>query len=162
MEPSSQILPPRTKQLIDALANFAVAWSNLTKLTAEDDDLDLTEAYPFYLLNFEEITPNVVQWCKLNISKLIKGSAGKMLIMNPDCIQCDNVGKCGSLDCQLHTYIPFDKEKMTKCLSSAGYEVDKSTPEEIVYAAYVGYVDAQIQRRNDNANRVQSTNDTSS
>lgn len=59
-------------RLANALIAFKNAFTELTDASKAVPDYDISENYPFYLLNYEEIAPAVVQWCNIHATKLLK------------------------------------------------------------------------------------------
>lgn len=62
-----------TKQylLAKSLLKFKRAYEELVEASKEMPDYDISENYPFYLLDFEAIGPAVSQWCITHYDKLI-------------------------------------------------------------------------------------------
>lgn len=59
-------------RLANALINFKLAFNELTDASKAVPDYDISESYPFYLLDYEEIAPAVAQWCNIQATKLLK------------------------------------------------------------------------------------------
>lgn len=121
-----------------AFQNFATAYTELVKLTNRQPDLDVSEAYPFYLLDFEDITANVVNWCQLNITKQL--TLLPQLIVNPFCLTCAAFCNCNDDACTYKSYINFSREVVEPFLIHSGYKITADMPDGIVHAAYIGAV----------------------
>ena len=59
-------------RLANALINFKHAFTELTDASVAIPDYDISEGYPFYLLDYETIAPAVSQWCNIHATKLLK------------------------------------------------------------------------------------------
>lgn len=62
----------KNHKLAKALLAFKLCYKDLVDASKDTPDFDISEAYPFYLLDFEEISPAVEQWCTVNATKLLK------------------------------------------------------------------------------------------
>lgn len=59
--------------LAKALAEFKKSYEHLVECSKQLPELDVSENYPFYLLDFEAIQPGVSAWCITQYDKLISG-----------------------------------------------------------------------------------------
>ncbi len=59
------------KRMAVALIKFRKSYAELVLASKALPDLDVSEGYPFYLLDFEKIEPAVSQWCNLHASNLL-------------------------------------------------------------------------------------------
>jgi len=101
-----------------ALLRFKSAYHELVAASKELPDLDVSQNYPFYILDYEEIENAVMQWCTVQADKLMKDLPDK--VDNPACIKCQYFGKglgpggqCKgheSIDCKLYPFITFSRE----------------------------------------------------
>lgn len=118
-------------KLAVALLQFKTAYKNLTDISMELPDEDLTEQYPFYLLDFEGITDAVQQWCTTHAARLMKNLPDR--VDNPACLKCDHF-RCGlspsnmctkgsQIGCTVYPFIPFTREAVTPYLSSLNIDV---------------------------------------
>ena len=69
-----------------AMLQFKTAYHNLVEATKSMPDLDVSNCYPFYLLDFEEIEPAVMQWCSIHAAELMKHLPER--VDNPGCLAC--------------------------------------------------------------------------
>lgn len=121
-------------ELAKAFNDFGNAWVNLVKLTSKMPDLDLRQAYPFFLLDFEEIVDNVKLWCTLHASRCLENLP--KTVTNPACLVCKTPDACTS--CVNSQTIVFTREAVTPYLLSRGYKITAAMPDSIVHAAYIG------------------------
>lgn len=61
-----------THNLAKALLTLKAAYKQLVEASRDMPDYDISEAYPFYLLDFEAIEPAVLQWCTVHATRLLK------------------------------------------------------------------------------------------
>lgn len=75
-----------------ALLVFKDAYNVLVTASKRLPDYDVSERYPFYLLDFEEIAPAVTQWCTVNASKLLLKVPGSAIELQEKAYakQCTN------------------------------------------------------------------------
>ena len=59
-------------RLANALINFRAIFTELVDASVAVPEYDISEGYPFYLLDYEEISPAVSQWCLIHSNKLLK------------------------------------------------------------------------------------------
>ncbi len=62
----------RNERLAKALLQFKLCYKELVEASVDIPDFDISEAYPFYLLDFEKIEPAIEQWCTVNATKILK------------------------------------------------------------------------------------------
>ena len=122
-----------------AFLQLKSAYSNLVKATIDMHDLDLSDSYPFYLLDFEVIAPAVLQWCTIHAAKLMSQLPER--VDNPVCITCEffraglgSDGLCkgfAEIKSNTHPTIVYSKEAVIPYLASLGTDVSKLTIDEI-------------------------------
>lgn len=105
-------------KLAVALLRFKAAYAELVDASERLPGYDIGEAYPFYLLDFEQIKPAVQQWCTIHAAKLMRDLPDK--VDNAACINCDYFrkgigadGQClGQKDksCIIYPFIQFSRE----------------------------------------------------
>ena len=110
--------------LAKALLDFKQAYANLVKASIAMPDLDVSEGYPFYLLNFEEIEPAVRQWCTLHANKLMETVPDR--VDNPACLECKHFrcglgtdGQCKCGPCNNYPFVMFMREACMPALLKA-------------------------------------------
>lgn len=131
---------------------FKDAYSKLAQEMSRYPDLDVTESYPFYLLDFEGIEPAVRQWCNIYISRFMQDLPER--VPNPGCLNCsykgvgiNAAGLCmGYKDkkCGLHPTILYSREAVTPYLISAGVENVPDLSDdalELIYLMKAGVID---------------------
>lgn len=108
-------------ELATALLQFKVAYSVLCKASRNMPDLDMSDNYPFYLLDFEDIEPAVIQWCNLHSNKLMEQVPDR--VDNPACVECSKFrsglaanGTCKGGPCNNYPYVIFSREMCTPLL----------------------------------------------
>lgn len=128
---------------------LAVAFSNMRKtykeLVAASEalpDIDVSEGYPFFLLDFEVIAQAVDQWCAIQTAKILEGLPNR--VANPACLSCeflgiglDTTGQCaGSAKkaCHVFPFIVYSKEQAKAALLSLGYVTKNMTDTDIELA----------------------------
>lgn len=127
-----------------AFLNFRRAYKELVRCTKELPDLDVTEAYPFFLLDFETIEPNVLAWASIHASRLLDSCPD--VVDNPACLDCEHFGIGIGADgmckgsatkgCNNYPKILFDRRQCMPVLVKAGiYKTDMSDND--VYLLYV-------------------------
>jgi len=122
-----------------AFIKFNAAYKALTDATkALGDDLDLSESYPFFLLDFEEITPAVMQWSALHASKLIDMLPD--IVPNPACITCSHFyeernlnGSCITA-CDNYPTITFSRNACEPFMKQRNYAVANLTDNSLQLA----------------------------
>lgn len=123
-----------------ALVVFARAWEELAAASQACPDIDVSELYPFYLLDYEGITPSVKAWALHYASRIMKEVPDK--VPNPDCYGCQYIsegldpetGLCKGYDqmhCGRHPLIMFTPEAVRPFLMEHGVDTTGSTPEAI-------------------------------
>lgn len=147
------------------LLKFRDAWQRLVQLTAQDPDLDLTQAYPFGMQEFEDMLKSVVVWCQVNAKKLI--DTYPLYVRNPDCIMYCKVWKSATVtldnvcsnqhlcSCTRYPLVPFDAQRIRASIENIHSHVfaekydmtkDLCTPEAI-YDAYQQLISCDQLRR---------------
>lgn len=66
-------------KLAKALIQFKLAFKALVEASTAVDDYDISEAYPFFLLDYETIEPAVSQWCTIHATQLLKSIPAETL-----------------------------------------------------------------------------------
>lgn len=122
-----------------ALLQFNRTWEELVKASVALPDLDVSELYPFYLLDFEELQPAVKQWCMHHASKIMQQVPD--VVYNPACAMCpyvsaglDEDGLCKGLHttgCSNHPTIMFTTQAVTPFLLAHNVDVQGQTPEAL-------------------------------
>lgn len=125
-----------------ALLNFKAAYQRLVKASKALPDLDVTEGYPFFLLDFEQIEPAVLSWCTVHAGKLLDQCPE--IVENPACLKCEYFGQtmadgqCKGQEvknCGIYPKIMFSREQCIPALQRAGVYSPKLTDNE-VYLLY--------------------------
>lgn len=139
-------------ELAVALIKFRQAWKELTDIS-KPLDTDLTEGYPFFLIDFEEVTPNVIQWCNIHASRIIKDTPDRLL--NPTCLRCqyafagiDKSGMCigqtKGIDCGSYPEIPFNRDLIIAALAAVEKREDlQKLGDDNLLILYVDYVQSK-------------------
>lgn len=135
-----------------ALIRFRTAWKDLTDISV-NVNIDMSDGYPFYLLNFEDITPQVIQWCNIHASRLIQEAPDR--IVNPSCLRCEyvfagfaNDGRCigqkAGIDCKSYPEIPYSREMILSAMStpSSAADMAKLTDDNLLML-YVDYINTK-------------------
>lgn len=114
-----------------ALLRFKTAYKELVEASKALPDYDVSELYPFYLLDYEKIEPAVLQWCTVHASKLMENLPDR--VDNPACATCphfriglgpDGICKGASLvTCFNHPAVPFSREVALPVMLAAGVNV---------------------------------------
>ena len=120
-----------------ALLQFKAAFHKLVTASKALPDLDVSEAYPFYLLDYEVIEPAVLQWCSIHAARLMEALPD--VVTNPACLNCEHVGKgigasglcAGNQSCGIYPVISFSVAQCKPALIAAGYTVDKLSDSEV-------------------------------
>lgn len=113
-----------------ALLQFSKAYEELIKASKRLPDMDLSDLYPFYLLDFEDIQPAVKQWCLHHASRIIAAVPDR--VANPACTDCpyifagiDTSGICKgqtTMQCTNHPEIMFTREAVIPFLKANGVD----------------------------------------
>lgn len=135
-----------------ALLKLRAAWKELTDISVQVDT-DLTDGYPFYLLDFEEITPAVVQWCNIHAGRLIQNAPDR--ILNPTCLRCQYafagiapdgrcVGHTRGIECQSYPEVPYSRQLVIAAMTtpSNAIEIAKASDSNLL-VAYIDYVNTR-------------------
>lgn len=120
-----------------ALLQFKAAFHKLVTASKALPDLDVSEGYPFYLLDYEVIEPAVLQWCSIHAARLMEALPD--IVTNPACLNCEHVGKgigasglcAGNQSCGIYPVISFSPAQCKPALIAAGYAVDKLSDSEV-------------------------------
>lgn len=120
-----------------ALLQFKAAFHKLVTASKALPDLDVSEGYPFYLLDYEVIEPAVLQWCSIHAARLMEALPD--VVTNPACLNCEHVGKgigasglcAGNQGCGIYPVISFSPAQCKPALIAAGYTVDKLSDSEV-------------------------------
>ena len=120
-----------------ALLQFKAAFHKLVTASKAMPDLDVSEGYPFYLLDYEVIEPAVLQWCSIHAARLMEALPD--VVTNPACLNCEHVGKgigasglcAGNQSCGIYPVISFSVAQCKPALIAAGYNVDKLSDSEV-------------------------------
>ena len=98
-----------------ALLQFKKAYSDLCAASRKLPDLDVSENYPFYLLDFEDIEQAVIQWCNIHTNRLMEQVPDR--VDNPACVGCSSFrvglganGLCKGGPCNNYPFILFSRE----------------------------------------------------
>lgn len=125
-------------RMAKALLMFNQAYKELVAASTALPDLDVSQLYPFYLLDYEQIQPDVEQWCLFHASKIINQVPDR--VPNSACASCPwlyaGVGPDGlckgakTTGCRQYPEMMFTRAAATTFLSSLG--VDTSQMDEAV------------------------------
>lgn len=134
------VLGSNEYRFAQALLVFSSAWEELAKASLACPEQDVSDLYPFYLLDYEEIAPAVKSWCLHHASRIMKEVPDK--VYNPECFQCpylssgiDKVtGLCEgypAMKCGRHPYIMFTPEAVKPFMleHEPGFDPDSVSPE---------------------------------
>ena len=101
-----------------AFIRFKEAYKQLIECGKALPEVDVSEEYPFFLLDLEAIEKNVVMWCTVHAYKLLQELPDK--VDNPACIKCSFFrkglgadGQCKGLStikCGLYPLVLFSRE----------------------------------------------------
>lgn len=149
-------------RMATALINFTAAFSELAAASKALPELDVSELYPFYLLDYEKIDVDVKQWCLHHASKLLGQVPDK--VPNSACAQCpwlyaglDHDGQCKgrkTTGCSQFPQTVFQRSSAAAFLSHYGFDPTKYD-DGVLQAYYV----KTIKEVNDEA-RLKSANTT--
>lgn len=137
-----------------AFINFKGAYSKLVEASMAMPDLDVSENYPFYLLDFEEIENAVKQWCVVHATRLMKYLPER--VDNPRCLGCKHLraglnpqGLCVGLaeeGCSVHPEIPYSKAAVIPYLTNNGVDTSQLGDDEI-HLLYINKTEVAYERR---------------
>lgn len=135
-----------------ALLQFKAAFHKLVTASKALPDLDVSEGYPFYLLDYEVIEPAVLQWCSIHAARLMEALPD--VVTNPACLNCEHVGKgigasglcAGNQSCGIYPVISFSPAQCKPALIAAGYTIDKLSDSE-VELLYMQEVQKRVEKR---------------
>ena len=139
-----------------ALLQFKAAFHKLVTASKALPDLDVSEGYPFYLLDYEVIEPAVLQWCSIHAARLMEALPD--VVTNPACLNCEHVGKgigasglcAGNQSCGIYPVISFSVAQCKPALIAAGYTVDKLSDSE-VELLYMQEVQKRVEKRKESS-----------
>lgn len=139
-----------------ALLQFKAAFHKLVTASKALPDLDVSEGYPFYLLDYEVIEPAVLQWCSIHAARLMEALPD--IVTNPACLNCEHVGKgigasglcAGNQSCGIYPVISFSPAQCKPALIAAGYTVDKLSDSE-VELLYMQEVQKRVEKRKESS-----------
>ena len=139
-----------------ALLQFKAAFHKLVTASKALPDLDVSEGYPFYLLDYEVIEPAVLQWCSIHAARLMEALPD--VVTNPACLNCEHVGKgigasglcVGNQSCSIYPVISFSVAQCKPALVAAGYSVDKLSDSE-VELLYMQEVQKRVEKRKESS-----------
>lgn len=136
------------------LLRFKKSYKSLVEASKALPDLDVSESYPFYLLDFESIAPQVSMWCDIHASNLLREIPDK--VDNPVCTSCEYFrigfgpdGLCKAANdkaCGAYPKIVFTREQVIPFLISQGKEVTTETTDAEVYIMYAGVLEVLYDR----------------
>ena len=125
-------------RMAKALLMFNQAFKELAAASKALPDLDVSQLYPFYLLDYEQIQPDVEQWCLFHASKIINQVPDR--VPNSACAGCPwlhaGIGPDGlckgtkTTGCRQYPEMMFTRAAATTFLSSLG--VDTSQMDDAV------------------------------
>lgn len=125
-------------RMAQALLMFNQAFKELTLASKALPDMDVSQFYPFYLLDYEQIQPDVEQWCLFHASKIINQVPDR--VPNSACAGCPwlyaGIGPDGlcrgtkTTGCRQYPEMMFTRAAATTFLSSLG--VDTSQMDDAV------------------------------
>jgi len=140
-----------------ALLRFKTAYKELVAASKELPDLDVSEGYPFYLLEFEEIEQAVLAWCTTHASRLMQNLPDK--VDNPACMKCPFFrqglgvdGQCKGFTttwCNIYPYVSFTREMALPVLIATGVNVDGLSDNDI-HLLYMRKMDDTYEKRASN------------
>ena len=139
-----------------ALLQFKAAFHKLVTASKALPDLDVSEGYPFYLLDYEVIEPAVLQWCSIHAARLMEALPD--VVTNPACLNCEHVGKgigasglcAGNQGCGIYPVISFSPAQGKPALIAAGYNVDRLSDSE-VELLYMQEVQKRVEKRKESS-----------
>lgn len=138
-----------------ALLQFKRVYKELTTASKALPDIDLTEMYPFYILDFEELTDNVAAWCNIHASNILRELPDK--VDNPICTQCPDFriglsadGLCKAVTknaCSAFPFIIFSREQVAPFMAQHNDPVRTEDSDKEVYLRYVSKLEACNEER---------------
>lgn len=138
-----------------ALLQFKRVYKELTTASKALPDIDLTEMYPFYILDFEELTDNVAAWCNIHASNILRELPDK--VDNPICTQCPDFriglsadGLCKAVTknaCSAFPFIIFSREQVAPFMAQHNDPVRTEDSDKEVYLRYVSKLEASYDRK---------------
>ena len=131
-------------EAVCALLGFAAAYKRLTDVTTKMPDLDLSDSYPFFLLDFEDIAPGVIQWCSIHASRLMANLPDR--VDNPACIGCRFLkgglatnGLCrgqAAMNCSLYPIMPYSEDMAKAYLISKNVSIPNNADANFIRLSY--------------------------
>jgi hypothetical protein len=138
-----------------ALMQFKQAYKLLTTASKALPDLDMSEGYPFYLLDFEDITEAVCAWCSIHAAKLLRELPDK--VDNPACTKCEHFrigfgsdGLCKAAaikNCNLYPQIIFSREQVAPFMAERGEPVTPQQSDVEIYLKYLHVLEVLYDRK---------------
>lgn len=138
-----------------AFLQLKIAYERLVKATQQLPDLDVSDCYPFYILDFEDIQPAVSQWCNVHATALMKHLPAQ--VDNPQCVGCtyfrQGIAKNGLCvgahlqSCQVYPLIPYDRLQVTPFLKLHGCDITLDTPDDVAHLLYIRKVEELYERK---------------
>lgn len=139
-------------RLAVAFLQFKVAFKELAEASKALPDLDVSEGYPFYLLDYEVIAPAVDQWCNIQATQLMKKLPE--MIDNPNCVKCPHFregllpnGLCKGSPCSSYPTIPFMRQLVIPFLTEHNITVDEKMTDDVVHLLYIRKVEEVYEGR---------------
>lgn len=154
----------RNYKIAIAFLQLKSAYKNLVAASKALPNLDVSENYPFYLLDFEDIEPAVLQWCTIHAAKLMQNLPDK--VDNPACIHCAYFraglgpdGQCKGMQktwCTVYPYISFTKEAALPVLIATGMNVAELSDNDVhlLYLKRMDEIYAQRQQQGSNPSSI--------
>lgn len=137
-----------------ALLDFKRSFNELANASRLLPELDVSDLYPFYLLDYEEIAPAVSQWCNHHAARLL--NALPDIVDNPACFNCQYIGaglgpdgRCkyaAEQKCFVIPKIMYSRQQCAPALAALGYIVENMTDVE-VEVAYLQEVEKLVKKR---------------
>lgn len=129
------------------------SWNTISKMLAEDD-IDVSDYYPFYLLDFETISKAVSIWCNEHANRAL--SQVSQTIVNPACLQCvyavESIkhngtfcSKATEMCCGVSGVVPFSRDAAAGVLISHGYKPGELSDLDC-YLSYLKIVAGKINK----------------
>ena len=124
-----------------AFLNFRQAWKKLVDATKVMPELDVSDAYPFYLLDFENIAPAVMNWAMIHAGRLMEQIPD--MVVNPVCLangcpfmgrELNSSGQCPgaeTIGCVIYPRIMYTREQVENILRMRGHDTSKLNESEV-------------------------------
>lgn len=140
-------------EAVIALLGFATAYKKLVSITSAMPDLDLSDNYPFFLLDFEDITPSVIQWSNIHASRLMANLPDR--VDNPACIGCRFLkgglatnGLCrgqSAMNCSLYPIVPYSIEMAKAYLLSKAVNIPSNADANFIRLLYQQQIEKETE-----------------